>query len=229
MRTNSMTRYAVCLSLIYLCVMSVNCGYQSKPVAGYDPLAEAEAARKKEEDRKRGVEEAKAAYSRIIPAYAELPQRTQLTNTPRIKGQLIILERDEPNTQFSLSPKTIISTTGSQQAPPAPETVTVALIVYRREPFGDFKTNEGKSLPGYRLNGEVTLIDRTIPAVIHRRTFRGPDPGMGVGNNQRAEGIRAGQTEIVGKRPDLDITGYLQSLPRDYTSAPPPPPPARKQ
>src|SRR5687768_2199590 len=174
MAKNNMTRFGICLSLIYLCVMNANCGYQSKPVAGYDPLAEAEAARKKEEDRKRQAENAKQAYSQNIPAYAELPQRTQLTNSPRIKGDLIILEREEPNTQFSLSPQTIISTTGSQQAPPAPDTVTVALIVYRREPFAVFKTNDGKSLPSYRLNGEVTLIDRTTPAVIHRRTFRGP-------------------------------------------------------
>jgi len=223
MAKNNVTRYAICVSLISLCLLNANCGYQSKPVAGYDPLAEAEAARKKEEDRKRGLEAAQQAYTQKIPEYAQLPPRTQLTDSPRIKGQLIILEREDPNTQFTLSPQTIISPAGSQQGPPAPDTVTVALIVYRREPFGDFKTNDGKSLPGYRLNGEVTLIDRAIPAVIHRRTFRGPDPGMGVGNDRRAEGVRAGQTEIVGKRPDLDVTGYLQSLPRDYSATPPAP------
>lgn len=228
MGQNKMTRYAVCLSLICLCLMNANCGYQSKPAPGYDPIAEADAARKKEADFQRGLEEAKQAYSRNIPEYARLPQRTQLTNSPRIKGDLIILERDEPNTEFSLSRQTNVTTLGPQQAPPSPETVTVALIVYRREPFGDFKTTEGKVLPAYRLNGELTLIDRTIPAVVNRRTFRGPDPGMGIGNT-RSEGVTSYQTEIVGKRPDLDITQYLQTLPRDYTTASPASSPKRKQ
>jgi hypothetical protein len=216
MKTSKAPLFTICLSLVSLCVMNANCGYQSRPAANYDPLREAEIQRQKQENFNRSVEEARQAYIRNIPAYARLPQRTQLTNNPRIRGHLVILEREEPNPEFSLSPRTTVV----PQAPvPAPEAVTVALIVYRREPAGTFTAvNSNASLPAYRVNAELTLIDRTIPAIIHRRAFRGEEPGRATGENRWAS-ARPGQTEILGERPD--VLSYVQSLPRDYTTPSP--------
>lgn len=217
MKTNNVPLYTICLSLISLCVMNANCGYQNRPAANYDPVREAEERRRSEENSNRAREEARQAYTQNIPAYAQLPQRTRLTNDPRVRGQLIILEREEPNTEFSLSPRTSFT---PQDPVPSPETVTVALVVYRRQSAGTYTAVNGNaSLPAYRVNAELTLIDRTIPAIIHRRTFRGEEPGRAATGEDRYASARPGQTEILGERPD--VLGYVQSLPRDYTTPSP--------
>jgi hypothetical protein len=50
----------------------------------------------------------------------------------------------------------------------------------------------------------VTIIDSTLPAVIHKKTVRGGEPGQHVTVRQYGK--------IVGTPPDVD--GFLKSLPR---------------
>jgi hypothetical protein len=53
---------------------------------------------------------------------------------------------------------------------------TVVLLNYSKEKAGSYKIADASGgVLAYREVCELILIDRSIPAVIHRKTFRGPE------------------------------------------------------
>jgi hypothetical protein len=89
-----------------------------------------------------------------------------------------------------------------------PEEVgTVAVLNFSKEAAGTYKLAEGSGgVSAFREVCELILIDRSIPAVIHRKTFRGPDP-------RSATSISHYQAEVVTSVDLTELRNYIMNLP----------------
>jgi hypothetical protein len=91
----------------------------------------------------------------------------------------------------------------------APEQVgTVVVLNYSNEKTDSYKiANSNGGIAGYREVCEVIVIDRSIPAVIHRETFRGPDlPPTKL--------VRETQSIILSPVDLGAVRSYVMNLPR---------------
>ena len=129
-----------------------------------------------------------------LEEFSQIPPREQLTDQPYIKGRVLIVTRkpDMPFLMMTQEPHYYPSDRAKEVLAQAPEQVgTVVVLNYSKEKAGSYKVVEGSGGVGaYREVCELVLIDRSIPAVIHRKTFRGPEPGS-------ATSISHYQTEVL--------------------------------
>jgi hypothetical protein len=96
---------------------------------------------------------------------------------------------------------------------PAANTLVSALVEYKREPSGTYEIPEEKrTVPGYILNAEVTIIDHSIPAVIYRKTFKGEKPKSLLSDSNTIF-VNKGAREVLGEKPIDEIEKYLNGLP----------------
>jgi hypothetical protein len=85
---------------------------------------------------------------------------------------------------------------------------TVVLLNYSEEKTGSYKiVNSNGGIGEYREVCEVVIIDRSIPAVINRKTFRGPDP-------LPTRVVRETQHEILSPVDRVAVQNYVLDLPR---------------
>lgn len=149
---------------------------------------------------------------RLTKELTQVPEKEQLTAEPtRDAYGYYILER-ENNGQYKFHvPPASDSTTGAYK--PA-NTYRVALVDYRRVAAGPYKrVDKDVTLPGFRLDADVTLIDHTIPAVVLRKTFKGEKPGAAEMESNIAL-AKDTDTEVLGKKPIDQIQKFLDGLPR---------------
>jgi hypothetical protein len=151
--------------------------------------------------------------------FSQPPQRVQLTDQPYVRGKLLILNRRESSESFSLSDLSAYGNFMEIRAETPEEVGTVVLLHYKKQRAGTFVIEgQGRSVPGYVWVCDLTMIDRSIPAVIYRRTFRGAEAGTEVaqaGSPSRRQGlIPQDATEVVGEEPHREVANYLISLPR---------------
>jgi hypothetical protein len=120
---------------------------------------------------------------------------------------LIALSQDLEETGYTKDIG-LISGYGDLDIAGSPEEVgTVVLVKFRRQKFGTYTTSGEDHIPGYVLIADLIIVDRSIPAIIYRRTFRGKRP-------EEFVDIRAGTDEIVGEDPREAISEFLEKLPR---------------
>ncbi|HEY0323490.1 MAG TPA: hypothetical protein VGC66_21210 [Pyrinomonadaceae bacterium] len=132
--------------------------------------------------------------------YAQKPTQSKLTGTPYIINKLVVLSRDSAKDTYS------DSYSGTLAAKSPEEVGTVALVDCKRLFVGNYG-NGYKSVPGYVWRCDMTLIDRTINAIIYRKNFNGEGLGKEVYVSTYA-------TEAEGDKPTSDITSFLEKLPR---------------
>lgn len=146
--------------------------------------------------------------------FTQPPQRVQLTDQPYIRGKLLALTRREP-ASFVMDSAVSIYGNASGLLTETPEEVgTVALLDCKKQRAGTFVIeSQRRSVPGFIWLCELTLVDRSIAAVIHRRTFRGEEAGYSVTGERRTQ-ISSDATEVVGEMPSREVGTFLSSLPR---------------
>ena len=115
-----------------------------------------------------------------LEEFSQIPSREQLTDQPYITGRMLVVTKnpDVPFLQMTQEAHYYLSDRATELLAQTPEQVgTVALLNYSKEKAGSYKVVDGSGGVGaYREVCELILIDRSIPAVIHRKTFRGPEP-----------------------------------------------------
>lgn len=121
-----------------------------------------------------------------------------------------ILERIQNEPYKFVSPPQPNSSTGEYSPS---NTLRVVLVTYTKVDDGPYRLVEKNvTIPGYRLDADVVLIDHSIPAVVLRKTFRGAKPET-MSPNSNYSTIKAGDTEVVGKKPIDEIQKFLNALP----------------
>ena len=149
-------------------------------------------------------------YARL-EEFSRIPPREQLTDRPYIRGRaLIITKKQVPPVTLIEDPVAWGADNAEGLMAEAPEQVeTVVVLNYSREEAGTYQITGAKGEVGaYREICELTLIDPSIPAVIHRKTFRASDPPA-------AKSIDVGRQAIVVTAVDLTtVRKYITDLPR---------------
>jgi hypothetical protein len=145
--------------------------------------------------------------------FSQIPPRDQLTEQPYIKGRaLVITRRQDPPVVMREDPVYW----GTQDPDKvralmaeSPEQVeTVVLLNYSKERAGDYNiVGESGGVAAFREVCELVVIDRSIPAVIHRRIFKGPDPLSATSINQR-------QADVTTSVDLNTLRNYIVGLPR---------------
>lgn len=160
-----------------------------------------------------GGDPAQENRDRLIARLEELsqiPPREQLTDQPYVKGRALVVskKKDSPLTTLE-DPITWGSDKAQELMAEAPEQVeTVVVLNFSKEHVATYNIEGGTgSLYGYREACEVILIDPSIPAVIHRKTFRAPDlPPTKI--------IRESQPEVLSSVDLNTVRNYVMNLPR---------------
>jgi len=144
-----------------------------------------------------------------LEEFSQIPPREQLTDQPYIKGRLLAVTR-KPGYPLEMTQQPYYwpSDRAKELLAQTPEHVgTVAVLNYSKEAAGSYKVVEGSGgVSAYREVCELILIDRSIPAVIHKKTFRGPEPGS-------AASISHYQTEVLTSVDLTELRNYIMKLP----------------
>lgn len=162
------------------------------PTSGID-----EAARLKAENNRRLQEN--------TSEYARLPGSSRLTSRPYINGKAIALSKDAEDKEYTLNGG-LLSEAVTVVAESPEEVVTVVLVTFRKQKFGTYTTTGFDHIPGYIRLADLTIVDRSIPAVIYKKTFRGERP-------QEFVDISRYASEIVGTNPSNQVSEFLGKLP----------------
>jgi hypothetical protein len=145
-----------------------------------------------------------------LEEFSQVPRREQLADQPYIKGRVLVVTRkpDMPFLMMTQEPHYWPSDRAKDLLAQAPEQVgTVVVLNYSKEAAGTYKIEGGSGGVGAsREVCELILIDRSIPAVIHRKTFRGPDP-------LSTTSIRHTQAEVVTSVDLTELRNYIMKLP----------------
>lgn len=142
----------------------------------------------------------------------KLPAKTQLTNEPYIKGKAVLYYQTIPLKKAAgeKTPWVFDQQLSYKKVPVArnPEEVgTVILRICNEISLGSYETQfTEEKIPVYGSKCEVTIIDKTIPAVIHRKTFQTKL------NDHKIIGKDA--KEIRESPPLIEIYNFLESLPQ---------------
>jgi hypothetical protein len=160
---------------------------------------------KEGEQKRKETKEAMEKLSAVAGDLAKLPPKEQLTNEPYIKGKVVMVRQNEggkpyvnnmDNGQF-----------GETYARTPEEVQTVALVNCSKTQKGNYRTNENppRELPAFSTDCNLTLIDRTIPAVIFKKRFEAKlDEKAGV----------TAQTKEVNSYAEHEMSDFLKALPR---------------
>jgi hypothetical protein len=146
--------------------------------------------------------------------FVKLPAKVQLTKEPYIKGKaafyvndIKVGEKDSLwilNNDFAGS-STIDEKVKDIKAKTPEEVQTVVLRNCKQYKKGDYIAG-GRMIPGYNWNCQITIVDRSIPAVIFRKPFQGL-----LANEVQ---IRSTDTKIEAYIPYTEIAEFLGKLPR---------------
>lgn len=141
---------------------------------------------------------------------SRIPPREQLTDQPYVRGRALVVTKRQDDPYLGLEDP--VTWGGSDRAKElmaeAPEQVgTVVVLNYSKEKAASYDIQGSTGgIGGYREVCEVIVIDRSIPAVIHREVFRGPDlPPTKI--------IRETQSAILSPVDLSAVRNYVMSLP----------------
>jgi hypothetical protein len=216
----------VCAALVFLAVLGC------KQLGQKNTSGEAEAKAEKERTEKaKKCSEEKQSLSKLdarVDDFARLPAKTQLVTVPYLKGKLFIVEtRDKRNHVYDFSgtgcrmSKDCSGDAGCKgidkfsevRARSVEEVGTVALIECRKIKKGNFVqtgSNSDEKIPGYDLSCNVTLVDRSIPAVVYRKKF---DSELLMVEDSTSVSL-SGPKELVARTPTSEMDEFLLKLNR---------------
>jgi hypothetical protein len=167
--------------------------------------------------------------------YSRLPAKTQLAKEPYLKNKLVILEQ-RTSTETLEGKKLEASDRrerfwimydldrgiGDTSYPKVktkklsaltPDDVgTVVLLKFRADKIGTYSSmGEGKEkrdpVPAFQWSCDLTLVDRSIPAVIYKKSFKGKEPDM-------VTMVSRNTTYVDGNKPFKEIDEFLSNLPQ---------------
>ena len=143
----------------------------------------------------------------------KLPAKTQLTDQPYIKGEAVLFKQETPREKKAKGEKArwgFDLELSNKKIPAAkkPEDVgTVILNSCNEIPIGSYEGYDlGTKIPAYGQKCDVTIIDKTIPAVIYRKTFQS--------QLEKNEIVTRDTKEIKKLPPSTEIYNFLESLPK---------------
>ncbi len=145
-----------------------------------------------------------------LEEFSQIPPREQLTDQPYIKGRVLVVTRnpDMPFLTMTQEPHYWPSDGAKELLAQTPEQVgTVVVLNYSKEKAGSYKIADASGgVSAFREVCELILIDRSIPAVIHRKTFRGPEPLSTTSISER-------QAVVVTPVDLTELRNYIMKLP----------------
>lgn len=196
--------YMMCALLTAMSFIGAGCGH-SGGMSDEQLRRETDAALAKQDKISEETE-------RLRRELSQIPAQEQITKTPYRGGNgiIYILEKDSGGEYDFVTPPQGDYKTGEM---PAANTLVSALVEYKREPVGTYTIpEENKTVPAYALNADVTVIDHSIPAVIHRKSFKGEKPKSFTGDSNTVF-VNKGAQEVLGEKPIEEIRKYLNGLP----------------
>jgi hypothetical protein len=136
---------------------------------------------------------------------AQLPDKTQLTNEPYIRGKMAIVRKEAGGSFYMYDPDMAVYGDAYARAPE--EVQTVVLRTCERTQKGIYRTRENppRELSAFATDCDVTLVDRTIPAVIFKKRFEA---------KLKDEAVTSGNTRQVEAHAGYEVDEFLKSLPR---------------
>jgi hypothetical protein len=140
-----------------------------------------------------------------VSEYARLPGSSRMTSQPYINGKAIALSKDSEDKEYSLD-SGVLSEATTVVAESPEEVGTIVLVTHRRQKFATYTITGSDHIPAYILFADLTIVDRSIPAVIYKKTFRGERP-------EEVVDVSRYETEIVGTNPSYKISEFLGKLP----------------
>ena len=196
-----------CLKAIFLLVslgLTLACSGSQGGLSDEQRSRETDAALKKQDNKSGGIE-------RLQRELAQVPSTEKLSKEPyRDSLGPYILERQE-NGQYKFYTTPVEDMTTGEY-PPA-NTMMAALVEYKKVDDGPYVVPEKNiTIPGYRLDAEVTVVDHTIPAVVHRKTFKGASPKSKLAGANTIF-VREGAKEVLGEKPIEEVLKWTRSLP----------------
>jgi hypothetical protein len=145
--------------------------------------------------------------------FTKLPAKVQLTKEPYITGKAVLyfqrvsLEQKAKDEKAHWVYDTDINQRKFPFAANLEEVGTIILSKCEEISLGNYeKQFTEEKIPAYGWKCEVTIIDKTIPAVIHRKTFQTQlDDHKFTGKDAK---------EIHESAPNIEINNFLDSLPQ---------------
>lgn len=204
MKTISNSRHLVAIILLVSVSLALACSGSQGGLSAEQVSRETDAALKKQENKSSGIE-------RLQRELAQIPGTEKLTKEPyRDTLGPYILERQE-NGQYKFYTTPVEDMTTGEYSPA--NTMIAALVDYKKVDDGPYVVPaKNITIPGYRLDAEVTLVDHTIPAVIHRKTFKGASPKSSLAGANTIF-IKEGAKEVLGEKPLEEVLKWTRSLP----------------
>jgi hypothetical protein len=216
----------MCAALVFVAVLG--CGHlgQKNSAPNTTPTVSEGSAERAEKCRQE--KEALTKLDARVDDFARLPAKNQIANLPYLKGKLFIVEtRDKRNYVYDFSgtgcrmSKDCSADAGCKgidkfsdvRARSVEEVGTVALIECRKIKKGNFVqtgSNSGEKIPGYDLSCNVTLVDRSIPAVIYKKKF---DSELLMVEDSTSVSL-SGPKELVARTPTSEMDDFLIKLQR---------------
>ncbi|CAN5276693.1 hypothetical protein BH10ACI1_BH10ACI1_21150 [soil metagenome] len=136
---------------------------------------------------------------------SKIPKSSKITKQPYIKNLAVAFYKGEFEETFTSTDSYI--PTGAK-AFTDEEAQTVILVKEKSEYYADYRvTGRRELVPAFIIYNEVIIIDRSIPAVIYRKTFAGKQPGKNITVSEY-------DTVINGEAPDDKVMEFLNNLPR---------------
>jgi len=217
----------ICAALVFLAALG--CGQLGKKnTASVEAEAKAEKDRKEKAEKCSQEKQTLANLDAKVDDFARLPAKTQLVATPYLKGKLFIVEtREKQNYVYDFSGTGCrmskdcsvdagckgIDKFSEVRARSVEEVGTVALIECRKIKKGNFVqtgSGSGEKVPGYDLSCNVTLVDRSIPAVIYKKKF---DSELLMIEDSTSVSL-SGPKELVARTPTTEMDEFLLKLQR---------------
>ena len=143
-----------------------------------------------------------------------LPATEKLTEEPYIKGKAVSYFKEIPYEKKSEKAKMPWKYDSFAKGLPfatSPDEVdTVVLRTCEENKGPDYTVEKGqpgeRKIPAFKWQCEIVLIDRSIPAVIHKRQFENSYGQTAI--------VNADAKEFRPSWPSLDVQRFLESLPR---------------
>jgi hypothetical protein len=157
--------------------------------------------------------EAKDLFAPKEAELTKLPAKTQLTNEPYIKGKAVLYNQTLSLNDKAKGEKTrwnFDSQFFYEKVPVAQNPGEVGTVILKKcyeIPLGSYeKQFTEEKIPAYGWKCEVTIIDKTISAVIHRKTFQS--------QLKDSKPIGKDDKETRESPPIIEIYKFLNSLPQ---------------
>jgi len=147
------------------------------------------------------------AWGHRAPALADLRGLPRVQGAPYARGKLVVIAISNERGEVSPSPFAEVNyeLPAERIATKFEEVGTVVLARYESLPAGSY--DDGA--PAYRVRAHLTLVDRTLPAILAETVLEGAPPPKTV---VRSKGEKA--YAVTGEIPDGGVAGWIERLPR---------------